>query len=250
MVAGSAKAVCIVCIPLAVTVVKCNNCAHFHELVDGPLAIANEVIGIFEIIFLDHLLVEEHDVNIGNDIIGNGIELLAVNGKVFVRLLVPPFVIEVDGRDGVKVFKKTVSDHNSSMLNAVGKSELIEIIAGHCHLLKVRVNSADAVVAVIVSKNVVDIDTEVLLDFQLTVEYCNLHSLTGVFLGEEVCDVVARIIGIENIEVLFVVFLFDTCIAVINRSIGFARRVSGFSVIFVAAACCERDEHCSEQKHG
>ena len=102
----------------------------------------------------------------------------------------------------------------------MGEHHLVKIITGHCHLLKAGIERAKTAVAVMVYELIFDVNAEVLLDFELAVVERNVKCFAGVFFGIEICDIVTGKVGLENNEILAVVFLFDAGIFVIGVDCG------------------------------
>ena len=89
-----------------------NHAAHFSELLEGPLVVANQLIGAFHIVCSCQSLVEVQSacatiVN-GGDVTG-GVEHTVGDGQLGVCVLVPPGVVQIDGFDLSQIQQITAS---------------------------------------------------------------------------------------------------------------------------------------------
>ena len=102
----------IVHVDLGVAVdISCGRLCHLIHRVDRPLAVINELIGVVQLVLINKILGEVHNdrcAEIEEADIAYCCKLLAVDGVLIVRVLIPPGLRKIKSRDGLEVNEHSV----------------------------------------------------------------------------------------------------------------------------------------------
>ena len=83
--------------PVAVRIVPADG-RHLGQLVEGPLAAVDQLVGIFQIVIVEDALVEEHAdrfVDLGRQKVADADEQFVADGKLFIGVVIPVGLFEI-----------------------------------------------------------------------------------------------------------------------------------------------------------